>query len=103
MFGAFLAWGNLPFQYWGAEAAGKPHAITAPGSPKILVVGTTYDPATPYPWAQALAKQAGTGRAAHPRGRRPHRLQGMGSECTDKAIDRYLVTGATPATGTVCR
>ncbi len=102
VFGAFLAWGNLPFQYWGAEATGKPHAITAPGSPKILVVGTTYDPATPYPWAQALAKQLDQGVLLTRVGD-GHTGYGMGSECTDKAIDRYLVTGATPATGTVCR
>jgi pimeloyl-ACP methyl ester carboxylesterase len=102
VFGAFLAWGNLPFQYWGAEATGKPHAITAPGSPKILVVGTTYDPATPYPWAQALAKQLEQGVLLTRVGD-GHTGYGMGSECTDKAIDRYLVTGATPATGTVCR
>ena len=102
VFGAFLAWGNLPFQYWGAQATGKPHEITAPGSPKILVVGTTYDPATPYPWAQALAKQLDQGVLLTRVGD-GHTGYGMGSECTDKAIDRYLVTGATPATGTVCR
>ena len=102
VFGAFLAWGNLPFQYWGAEATGKPHAITAPGSPEILVVGTTYDPATPYPWAQALAKQLSQGVLLTRVGD-GHTGYGMGSQCTDKAIDRYLVTGATPATGTVCR
>jgi pimeloyl-ACP methyl ester carboxylesterase len=102
VFGAFLAWGNLPFQYWGVPANGKPKAITAPGSPEILVVGTTYDPATPYPWAQALAKQLSKGVLLTRVGD-GHTGYGMGSQCTDKAIDRYLVTGATPATGTVCR
>ncbi|MFN8168349.1 MAG: alpha/beta hydrolase [Candidatus Nanopelagicales bacterium] len=102
VFGAFLAWGNLPFQYWQAPATGSPHQITAPGSPKILVVGTTYDPATPYPWAQALAKQLSQGVLLTRVGD-GHTGYGMGSECTDKAIDRYLLTGSTPAAGTVCR
>ncbi len=102
IFGAFLAWGNLPFQYWSAPATDKPHPISAPGSPKILVVGTTYDPATPYPWAQSLAKQLSQGVLLTRVGD-GHTGYGMGSACTDNAIDRYLLTGATPPVGTVCR
>ena len=37
------------------------HPVTAPGAPPILVIGTTRDPATPYVWAQALAKQLSSG------------------------------------------
>ena len=102
VFGAYFAWGNLPFHYWRAAATGTPHEITAPGSPKILVVGTTYDPATPYPWAQALAKQLSQGVLLTRVGD-GHTGYGMGSQCTDSAIDRYLLTGVTPAVGTVCR
>jgi pimeloyl-ACP methyl ester carboxylesterase len=102
IFGTFLAWGDLPFQYWSAPATGRPHAIHAPGSPKILVVGTTYDPATPYPWAQALAKQLSQGVLLTRVGD-GHTGYGMGSQCTDTAIDRYLLTGVTPPAGTVCR
>jgi pimeloyl-ACP methyl ester carboxylesterase len=102
IFGSYLAWSNLPFQYWQAPAADPPHAITAPGSPKILVVGTTYDPATPYPWAQSLAKQLSQGVLLTRVGD-GHTGYGMGSPCTDQAIDRYLTTGVTPAAGTVCR
>jgi pimeloyl-ACP methyl ester carboxylesterase len=102
VFGAFLAWGMLPFQYWDVAATDKAHAITAPGSPKILVVGTTYDPATPYPWAQGLAKQLSQGVLLTRVGD-GHTGYGMGSRCTDSAIDRYLLTGVTPPVGTVCR
>ncbi len=102
VFGAFLAWGSLPFQYWGAPATGSPHAISAPGSPPILVVGTTYDPATPYPWAQALAKQLSKGVLLTRVGD-GHTGYGNGSQCTDSAIDRYLVDGVAPPAGTVCR
>ena len=102
VFGRFLAWGNLPFQYWTAPATDKPHPIAAPGSPKILVVGTTYDPATPYPWAQSLAKQLSQGVLLTRVGD-GHTGYGMGSQCTDSAIDRYLLTGVTPPAGTVCR
>ena len=56
-FGAYLAWGNVACSYWKSPASGLPHTISAPGSPLILVAGTTNAPATPYPWAQGLAAQ----------------------------------------------
>jgi pimeloyl-ACP methyl ester carboxylesterase len=102
VFGAFSAWGVLPYQYWTVPANDPPHEIHAPGSPKILVVGTTYDPATPYPWAQALAKQLSQGVLLTHVGD-GHTGYGKGSQCTDSAVDRYLLTGVTPPVGTVCR
>ena len=101
LFGRFFAWGNIPFNYWNAPATNTPHEIHAPGSPPILVVGTTYDPATPYPWAQALAKQLSKGVLLTRVGD-GHTAYGMGSSCADGAIDRYLTTGVTPPVGTVC-
>jgi len=102
VFGAFTAWGILPYHYWGVPATDTPHEIHAPGSPPILVVGTTYDPATPYPWAQSLAKQLSQGVLLTRVGD-GHTAYGKGSACTDTAIDRYLNTGITPPVGTVCR
>ena len=102
VFGAFTAWGILPYHYWGVPATGKPHEIHAPGSPPILVVGTTYDPATPYPWAQALAKQLSKGVLLTRVGD-GHTGYGKGSTCTDQAVDRFLTTGTAPPAGTVCR
>ena len=100
--GASSAWATLLYSYWPVAATGRPHEIHAPGSPPILVVGTTYDPATPYPWAQALAKQLSKGVLLTRVGD-GHTGYGKGSDCTDEAVDRYLVTGATPPAGTVCR
>ena len=102
VFGAFTAWGILPYHYWGVPATDTPHEIHAPGSPPILVVGTTYDPATPYPWAQSLAKQLSKGVLLTRVGD-GHTGYGKGSPCTDRAVDHYLLTGVTPPTGTVCR
>jgi pimeloyl-ACP methyl ester carboxylesterase len=99
--GAFLAWSNLPFHYWQAPATLTPHAVNAPGAPPILVVGTTYDPATPYAWAQALADQLDSGVLLTRVGD-GHTGYGMGSECTDRAIDSYLTTGTPPKAGLVC-
>jgi len=102
VFGSYLAWGNLVFDSWPIPATGEPHALHATGSAPILVVGTTYDPATPYPWAQALASQLDNAVLLTRVGD-GHTAYGMGSSCVNKAVDSYLTTGEPPAAGTVCR
>ncbi|MDA8435570.1 MAG: alpha/beta hydrolase [Actinomycetales bacterium] len=102
VFGAFTAWGILPYHYWDVPATDTPHEIHAPGSPPILVVGTTYDPATPYPWAQALARQLSQGVLLTRVGD-GHTGYGKGNACIDSAVDRFLTSSVTPPAGTVCR
>lgn len=46
-----------PCEEWPYPPTGTRGEITAAGSGPILVVGTTNDPATPYAWAESLAKQ----------------------------------------------
>lgn len=102
VFGPILAWGNLVFSSWPVPAVDEPKKITAAGTGPILVVGTTYDPATPYPWAQSLAQQL-DGGVLLTRVGDGHTAYGMGSSCIDDAIDTYLLEGTPPAEGTVCR
>jgi pimeloyl-ACP methyl ester carboxylesterase len=56
-FGPAIALSGLGCISWTTPATGRPHAVTGAGSPPIVVIGTTRDPATPYQWAQALAGQ----------------------------------------------
>lgn len=100
LFGEYLAWSNLSCTYWKAPATNSAHSISASGSPRILLVGTTHDPATPYAWAKGLAKQLtdsvlvtfdGDGHTAYM----------QGSVCIDRAVDRYFLTGVAKA-GTMC-
>jgi pimeloyl-ACP methyl ester carboxylesterase len=100
--GDLFAWINDIWQYWPVPANDTPHALVAKGAPPILVVGTTYDPATPYPWAQAMAKELASGVLLTRVGD-GHTAYGKGSTCADNAIDRFLLTGTPPAEGTVCR
>jgi hypothetical protein len=58
-------------------------------------VGTTRDPATPYPWAQALASQLSSGRLLT-YDSDGHTAYGRGSRCIDSAIDAYLLEGTLP-------
>ncbi len=100
VFGAYLAWSNVSCTYWPIPATGKPETITASGSPNILVVGTTNDPATPYPWAKALAAQLSKGLLLTLNGD-GHTAYMQGSSCIDRIVDAYYVTG-NATNGTTC-
>ena len=85
---------------WPVPPTGQPHQIHATGSPPIVVVGSTGDPATPYSGAQALASQlsnavlitrVGYGHTGYPF-----------SSCVRNAVNSYLVGLTVPAAGTRC-
>ena len=99
-FGGATVWGSLPCAYWPVKAAPLPK-ITAAGAPPILVVGTTRDPATPYRWAQALARELKSGVLLGWNGD-GHTAYMMGSACVDGYVNSYLISGSLPRSGTVC-
>ncbi|MFC8996685.1 alpha/beta hydrolase [Streptomyces rochei] len=101
VFGEGLAWSSLNCAYWPVEPTGEPHRIEAAGATPIVVVGTTRDPATPYPWAEALAGQLSSGRLLTYEGD-GHTAYGRGSACIDSAINTYLLRGTAPEDGTRC-
>lgn len=99
--GTFLAWSQLPCAYWPVKSAGRPAKITAAGSPPIVVVGTTRDPATPYAWAKGLASQLSDGHLITYEGD-GHTAYMRGSGCVDGAVDAYLLRGDVPKAGLRC-
>ncbi|MGW3103145.1 alpha/beta hydrolase [Streptomyces sp. NPDC001100] len=101
VFGDGLAWASLNCAYWPVRATGEPHRIEAKGAAPIVVVGTTRDPATPYRWAQSLARQLTSARLLTYVGD-GHTAYGRGSTCIDSAIDTYLLRGTPPAQGKRC-
>lgn len=100
-FGAYVAWGNLPCGLWPVPAQDRAAAVHAPGAAPILVVGTTRDPATPYAFARNLARELDSGRLLTFDGD-GHTAYRQGSDCIDRAVDRYLVDGVLPPPGTRC-
>jgi pimeloyl-ACP methyl ester carboxylesterase len=100
-FGAAIAYGTLTCAFWPVPPVEQAHAVRAEGAPPILVVGTTRDPATPYVWAQALAKQLASGVLLTYDGD-GHTAYGRGDQCVDGAVNRYLLEGKPPANGTRC-
>lgn len=101
IFGPYLAYAGLACRYFPAVKQAEHIAINKLDTDPILIIGTTRDPATPYKWAQSLAKLFdssvlitldGDGHTGH----------GRGSKCVDSAVDRYLLTGITPKTALYC-
>jgi pimeloyl-ACP methyl ester carboxylesterase len=101
IFGPYLAYAGLACRYLPKVGSLEQIEIKNLNTTPILIVGTTRDPATPYKWAQSLAKifsssvlitLDGDGHTGH----------GRGSTCVDSAVDRYLLTGVTPKSSLFC-
>jgi pimeloyl-ACP methyl ester carboxylesterase len=98
-FGAALSNELLPCAYLPTGRM-QPHVVTAPGTPPLLVVGSTGDVATPYDQAVHVAERLANGVLL------TVDLQGHvaigASACAEEAMARYLVDGTAPASGTRC-
>jgi pimeloyl-ACP methyl ester carboxylesterase len=85
---------------WPVPATGRIGPISAPGSPPIVVVGSTGDPITPYHWAQSLAGELSHGVLLTRVGDGHTGYES--SSCVRQAVDQYLITLAPPPAGTRC-
>ena len=101
-FGRSMAWGALSCSDWPLKSDNKQVPISAEGAPPIVVVGTTRDPATPYEWAQSLAKQLATGVLVTREGD-GHTGFHVGNSCIDDLVDTYFVKGDVPKDGVTCK
>ena len=101
-FGRSLAWSALGCTDWPLRTKNTQIKVSAKGAPPILVVGTTRDPATPYEWAQALAKQLDSGALVTREGD-GHTGYHAGNACIDTIIDRFLLDDVVPKDGVTCK
>jgi pimeloyl-ACP methyl ester carboxylesterase len=100
-FGKALAYGPVVCAYWPVPPVSTAGPVSTTSPAKIVVVGTTRDPATPYAWSVSLAKQLraalvtydGDGHTAYGY----HR-----STCVERTVDAYLIDLTVPAAGTRC-
>jgi pimeloyl-ACP methyl ester carboxylesterase len=102
------AWWNtgyseLPFGLLSVHARGVFHGPfrASTSAPTVLVVATTYDPATPYRGSVGLVDQLKNARLLTMQGD-GHTAYGGNSPCIDAAVDAYLNAGTVPPAGTVC-
>jgi len=101
-FGSFWAYLSEPCATWPARDRDRyTGPFTSHTASPILIVGTRFDPASPYQNALAVARELPRSRLLT--------LDGWGhvafgkSACIAEHIDRYLVAGTLPSPGTTCR
>ena len=99
-FGPAIALSGLGCATWPVPATGRPHAVTGAGSPPVVVIGTTRDPATPYMWAQSLAKQLQHGVLITHEGDGHTVFRNGAPNCILRPVDDYLVSLKVPAPST---
>ena len=94
-----MSWGNAPCSTWFGHSPLEPTAAETTTDAPILIVGTTYDPATPLAWARALHKQLPTSSLLTFVGD-GHTAYLGGNTCIDETVNNYLLTGFAPKTKT---
>ena len=100
--GSTLALGGMSCAFWNVPVASRfTGPFRAAGAPPILLVGTTGDPATPYPEARSLAGQLASGVLLTWRSYTHGAYEGS-STCVHEAVDDYLVNLTLPEPGRVC-
>ncbi len=99
-FGPAIAYGGLICASWPVPAKGRAEPIRAAGSPPIMVIGTTNDPATPYAGAQALAAQLSKGVLVTRVG--DGHTGYRSSPCVQRYADAYLVDLVVPHPNPTC-
>jgi pimeloyl-ACP methyl ester carboxylesterase len=99
--GAFeLPWGLYPVRPRGVLRG--PFRMS-PDSPPALVVGTRYDPSTPYVWAKRLTAQLGNARLLTMIGDgHTAWFNSSNSSCVRTTVTVYLEQLEVPAPGTAC-
>ena len=68
-----------------------------------LVIGTTYDPATPYRGAVRTVKELGNARLLTMRGDGHTAYETGSPDCIDPAIENYLISKVLPPKGKRCK
>ncbi|BAW05478.1 alpha/beta hydrolase [Nocardia seriolae] len=86
--------------FWPVPNTGTPHKLSIPGLPKVVVISTTDDPATPYQAGVDLAQQLGASLITF-KGTQ-HTVSLQGKACVDDPVVSYLVDLKEPAAGLTC-
>ncbi|MFD3731290.1 alpha/beta hydrolase [Streptomyces sp. NPDC058632] len=101
--GRFWTWAAQPCATWPAVAANRyTGPWNNPTAHPVLVVGTVYDPSTPYAGAQAMAGELASARLLTNKGY-GHTALVNPSSCIKAHESRYLVDGTLPAPGSTCQ
>lgn len=100
--GRYVGYPSAGLSAWPTEHADR-QPIHATGAAPILVIGTTHDPATPYPMAQRLAEQLDSGVLITVEGWNHTAYRRGADQCVVRAVEDYLVKGNVPQNGLTCQ
>lgn len=85
---------------WSADDTFDNLDDAATAGERMLVIGTTNDPATPYEWSVSLAEQLDATLMSYDG--EGHTAYGRSNQCVINAVDGFLVDGNMPAPNTSC-
>jgi pimeloyl-ACP methyl ester carboxylesterase len=101
--GPSWSWGDEPCASWPARAAARyVGPWNRPTANPVLVIGNTFDPATPYEGAVAMADELARARLLTVDGY-GHTVLLNPSACAKAYESSYFVDGTLPPPGTVCQ
>jgi pimeloyl-ACP methyl ester carboxylesterase len=101
--GVALLNAGLICAYWPVPPVPSVAPVQIDGTPPILVIGTTNDPATPLKWAQGLAGEISSGVLLTAEGTQHTAFVTAFNSCVDDHVLKYLVELQPPPNDTVCR
>ena len=91
LMGRLMAWGDEACASWPYRSQESLRSLRIRSVPPMLVIGTTYDPATPMKWARAVQKQIPKSVLLERMGD-GHTAYTVNSPCIDKTVDAYLLS-----------
>ncbi|MGX1507024.1 UNVERIFIED_CONTAM: pimeloyl-ACP methyl ester carboxylesterase [Streptomyces graminofaciens] len=101
--GRFWTWAAEGCSTWPTVAADRYRGPwDRPTAHPVLVIGTRYDPSTPYSASQAMAEELADARLLTLDGH-GHTALLNPSSCVQAHVSRYLLDGTLPPLGTTCR
>ncbi|GAB2933848.1 alpha/beta hydrolase [Streptomyces mayteni] len=104
VFGPQMAWGLLNCTHWPVDGQRAHPDVSADGAPKILLIGTTGDPATPFDGTahmkDALGDDVGVELVFEGEG---HGAYNSGNKCVQDTTNDYLLNGDVPDDGKRCK
>jgi pimeloyl-ACP methyl ester carboxylesterase len=99
--GKFQGYSDIGCLGWPAQGVDTRGDVSGEGADPIVVIGTTGDPATPYAWAESLAKQLESGTLITYKGE-GHTAYGGSSSCVNSAVNDYFIDNKMPKKDLTC-
>lgn len=96
-FGRLMNWASLGMDLWPVPGKPENKRVTNPKlDAPIMLIGTTGDPATPYPWAQHLAETWKDTRLVTFQGWGHTAYNTSAPVCITNLVDTYMIDGTIP-------